>query len=233
MAQGFLFKAMTRAGLTNRNPAVYTPGKGFTPFKFVTPIATPTATLQFRRLSLTRQAALNQFAAGSIAQQQILRKAVLKSGGFTKIFIKRPPVPLKSTATSLGTSSTPERFQALHLYKLAFSQPINFPNFSPRTISALGGRYLVWGISTSGDYNVFVYVLSESSGTTSRGAASLKKSQTAGVTIIIVGILAVLSLGLSIVLFKNVKEVIGAGGLGITFALAIGLGGFFLFKKIA
>ena len=125
----------------------------------------------------------------------------------------------------------PERFQALHLYKLAFRQPIKVSNFSPKTIQVpFAGRYLVWGISTETDYNIFLYVLSDSEN--SQGVTAIQSKQT-GPVIIIVGILAVLGLGLSIVLFKNVKEVIGAGGLGITFALAVGLGGFFLFKKIA
>ena len=126
----------------------------------------------------------------------------------------------------------PDRFQAFRLYKLAFRQPVKFSNFAPKTIKVLGGVYLVWGISTDEDYNVFLYVLSESfQQGTIRSTIIGQKTQMVGISIIVLGILAVLGLGLSIVLFKNVKEVFGAGGLGITFAAIIGFGGFFVFKK--
>lgn len=122
----------------------------------------------------------------------------------------------------------PDKFQALHLYKLAFRQPLKFPNFAPKTIKVLGGVYLVWGISSDDEYNVFLYVLNESDPS---GTSIQKKNIAVPVAVIVVGILAVLGLGLSIVLFKDVKEVFGVGGLGITFAAIIGFGGFFVFKK--
>ena len=131
----------------------------------------------------------------------------------------------------------PERFQALHLYKLAFRQPIKFSNFSPRVIRVFGGSYLIWGISTDGDYQVFVYVLSEANEERQKAKSTSQigaQTQTTavGITVIIVGILSVLGLGLSIILFKQVTEVFGAGGLGITLALGIGVSGFLIFKKL-
>lgn len=50
--------------------------------------AKPAATLAFFRMPKAQQAAQFKFAASSNANQQLLRQAVVKTGGFTKIFIK-------------------------------------------------------------------------------------------------------------------------------------------------
>ena len=128
----------------------------------------------------------------------------------------------------------PKEFEALNLYKLSFRQPVKFPNFSPRTIKALGGTYLVWGLSGSDEYNLFVYVFSESdeSQFSRRSVNAGTTQKTVGITLIVLAILTVLGVGLSILLFKNVNEVFGAGGLGITFALGIGISGFLIFRKL-
>lgn len=127
-------------------------------------------------------------------------------------------------------------FKVGHLYKANFSQPIKFPNLSPKNIKIpFGGRFLVWGVSGNDSYGLFIYVLSstESSGANlSRSTGQEVPKQMVGITVIIVGILAVLGLGLSIILFQNVEEVLGAGGLGITIAAGIGIAGFFFVKRV-
>ena len=128
-------------------------------------------------------------------------------------------------------------FKVGHLYKANFSQPIKFPTLSPKNIKIpFGGRFLVWGVSGSDSYGLFIFVLSSESSGSANSLRSLKigtnVSQMFPITAIIIGILAVLGLGLTIILFKNVEEVLGAGGLGITIAAGIGIAGIFLVKKI-
>jgi len=131
-----------------------------------------------------------------------------------------------------------DEFQALHLYKASFRQPVKFPNLSPKNIKIpFAGRYIIWGLSSENEYNLFIYVLSQNPNRTTSAefasnTAQVRQAAAIGVTAIIAAILAVLGLGLSIVLFKNVEEVLGAGGLGITIFAGLGLGGFFVFKKL-
>ena len=128
-------------------------------------------------------------------------------------------------------------FKVGHLYKANFSQPIKFPTLSPKNIKIpFGVRFLVWVVSGSDSYGLFIFVLSSESSGSANSLRSLKigtnVSQMFPITAIIIGILAVLGLGLTIILFKNVEEVLGAGGLGITIAAGIGIAGIFLVKKI-
>jgi len=70
--------------------------------------AQPTATLQFKRLSKARQQSLNTFGQSSKANQQILRKAVVKTGGFTNVFISPAFNPPKtSLAPRVGIPAVP------------------------------------------------------------------------------------------------------------------------------
>lgn len=133
----------------------------------------------------------------------------------------------------------PDKLQTLHLYRADFRQPFKLKGFAPRNISVLGGSYLVWGISTDDAYQIWIYVLNESEQRTGSPKAALgiagtstTQSQTIGVSLIVFAIVGVIGLGLGIILFRDLKEVIGAGGLGITFTLALGLTGFFIFKKL-
>ena len=124
-------------------------------------------------------------------------------------------------------------FKVGHLYKANFSQPIKFPTLSPKNVKIpFGGRFLVWGVSGSDSYGLFIFVLSSESSGAALSRSPRIKAQIFPITAIIIGILAVLGLGLTIILFKNVEEVLGAGGLGITIAAGIGIAGIFLVKKV-
>ena len=123
-------------------------------------------------------------------------------------------------------------FKVGHLYKANFSQPIKFPTLSPKNVKIpFGGRFLVWGVSGSDSYGLFIFVLSSESSGAALSRSGIK-AKMFPITAIIIGILAVLGLGLTIILFKNVEEVLGAGGLGITIAAGIGIAGIFLVKKV-
>jgi len=126
-----------------------------------------------------------------------------------------------------------QEFKVGHLYKANFSQPIKFPNFSPKNIKIpFGGRYIVSGVSGKDSYGLFIYVVSSGDSAAVLSGSGNSGTNMIAVTTIIVGILAVLGLGLSIILFQNVEEVLGAGGLGITIAAGIGIAGIFFIKKV-
>ena len=102
--------------------------------------ARPAATLAFFRMPKAQQAAQFKFAASSKANQQLLRKAVVKTGGFTKIFISpattikgKPSIVIgkpKTPNLNISTFSPPKTALAP---KVGMAQPgagaVNFPLF--------------------------------------------------------------------------------------------------------
>ena len=81
--------------------------------------AIPAAALAFNRMPKAQQAAQFKFAASSKANQLLLRAAVVKTGGFTKIFIA-PATTIKAKPTIV--IGKPKRAN-LNISKSTFTPP--------------------------------------------------------------------------------------------------------------
>ena len=81
--------------------------------------ARPSSTLAFFRMPKAQQAAQFKFAASSKANQLLLRAAVVKTGGFTKIFIAPPTTITGKSSIVIGK---PKRAN-LNISKSTFTPP--------------------------------------------------------------------------------------------------------------